>query len=152
MTETNSELLKLIALDANDLIVLSAYLQDAVMRVDDLNYLPKENRFAFAANRFAWTKGQPGKGRVINERRRTAVHFDRVNKVQTYNIVRDQPDAVLSLLAIQFLPSEEPTGTVDLIFSGDGVIRLHVECLEAQLADLGGAWETPSRPEHALDD
>ena len=152
MTDTNSDLLKLVALDGEDLTVFSAYLQDAVMRVDDLTYLPKENRFAMAANRFVWTKGQPGKGRVVNERRRTAIHFDRVTKAQTYNILRDQPDAVLSLLAVQFLPSEDPTGTIDLIFSGDGVVRLHVECIEAQLADLGGAWETKSRPDHVLDD
>ena len=152
MTETNTDLLKLVALDEEDLIVFSAYLQDAVMRVDDLNFLPKENRFAFAANRFVWTKGQPAKGRVVNERRRTAIHFDHVEKVQTYNILRDQPDAILILLAIQFLPSNAPAGTIDLIFSGDGVVRLYVDLIEAQMADLGGAWETQSRPEHALDE
>ena len=83
---TNTDLLKLVALDEEDLVVFSAYLQDAVMRVDDLNFSPKENRFALATNRFVWTKGQPGKGRVVNERRRTAIHFDHVEKVQTYNI------------------------------------------------------------------
>ena len=149
---TDTDLLKLVALDEEDLVVLSAYLQDAVMRVDDLNFSPKENRFALAANRFVWTKGQPGKGRVVNERRRTAIHFDHVEKVQTYNILRDQPDAILSLLAMQYLPSDTPAGTIDLIFSGDGVVRLFVDCIEGQLADLGGAWETQSRPEHALED
>jgi len=152
MTDTNTDLLKLVALDEEDLVVLSAYLQDAVMRVDDLNFSPRENRFALAANRFVWTKGQPGKGRVVNERRRTAIHFDHVEKVQSYNILRDQPDAILSLLAIQYLPSDTPAGTIDLIFSGDGVVRLFVSCIEGQLSDLGGAWETQSRPEHVLND
>ena len=46
--------LKLIALDADDLAVISAHLQDAVMKVGDLAFLPREKRFAAVANRFDW--------------------------------------------------------------------------------------------------
>lgn len=46
--------LKLIALDAEDLAVVSAHLQDAVLKVADMAYLPREKRFAMLVNRFDW--------------------------------------------------------------------------------------------------
>lgn len=152
MTDTSTDLLKLVALDDEDLNIISAHLQDAVLLVADLNYIAKEKRFALALNRFVWDKDQPRKGQIVNERRRTALHFDRVEKVQTQNIRRDAPDGALNLLAIQYLPSDAPAGTIDLIFSGGGVVRLFIECIEAQVSDLGAAWQSKSRPEHPLDE
>lgn len=151
MNDQTPPMLKLVALDDDGLNILSAYLQDAVMRVSDLRFMPAESRFAIALNRFVWINGEPGKGQVVNERRRTAIHFDRVQKVQRQNIRQDAPDTVLSLLAIQYLPTDAPAGTIDLIFSGGGMIRLHIECVEAQLSDLGGAWEASSRPAHNME-
>lgn len=151
MANASSDLLKLVALDEEDLSILSAHLQDAVLRVDDLKYISKEGRFGIALNRFVWNKGKRRFGQIANERRRTALHFDRVTKVQKHNIRQDVPDAILNLLAIQFLPTDKPSGTIDLIFSDNGVIRLIVDCIEVQLSDLGGAWETASRPQHDLD-
>lgn len=144
MVDAAPDLLKLIALDEEDLTILSAHLQDAVMRVDGLKYITQDNRFILALNRFVWSKS----GQVANERRRAALHFERVTKVQKQNIRQQAPDAILNLLAIQFLPTDTPVGTIDLIFSDNGVIRLEVDCIEAQLSDLGGAWETTSRPQH----
>jgi hypothetical protein len=37
---------------------------------------------------------------------------------------------------------------VTLTFSGDASIQLQVECIEAELKDLGLVWRTRSRPEH----
>lgn len=145
------DLLKLIALDEEDIGIMSAHLQDAVLRVEDLKYIATERRFAMALNRFVWNKGKCRFGQIANERRRTALHFDHVSKVQKHNIRQDAPDAILNLLAIQFLPSDKPSGTIDLIFSDNGVIRLIVDCIEAQISDLGGAWETALRPHHELD-
>lgn len=151
MVDATPDLLKLIALDEEDLNIFSAHLQDAVMRVEDLKYIVADKRFALALNRFVWSEEEPKRGQVANQRRRTALHFDRVTKVQTHNIRQDAPDAVLNLLAIQFLPTEMPSGTIDLIFSDNGVVRLMVDCIEAQLSDLGSAWQTASRPQHDLD-
>jgi len=69
-----AERLKLLALDEEDLAVLSAYVQDAVLKVSDLVYLPKEQRFAVGMNRFIWEKAD-GR-RHTYERRRTALTFD----------------------------------------------------------------------------
>ncbi len=87
--------LRVAAIDEEDLAVVSAYVQDSVLKVGDMIYLPAEHRFALAMNRFIWEKAIDGK-RPDYERRRAALTFDRVLKVQTAGIDRDRPDAVLN--------------------------------------------------------
>lgn len=143
--------LKLVAFDVDDLAVVSAHVQDAVLKVGDMTFLPKERRFAAVINRFVWEK--PAEGVIDKkwERRRAGFHFDRVSAVRSTGIDRGNPDAVLDLLAIAFEPSEEPAGTVTLIFAGGGAIALDVECIEAAISDFGPAWATKCCPEHKLD-
>ncbi len=143
-----ADCLKLLALDEEDLAVLSAHVQDAVLKVGDLVYLPKERRFAVGMNRFIWEKAD---GRRRNyERRRTALTFDRVLSVQASHIRRDRPEAVLELLAISFEPVDAPGGLVTLYFAGGGAVRIEVECIEVRLADLGAAWATMAKPVHDI--
>jgi hypothetical protein len=138
--------LKLIALDEDDLEVVSSHLQDAVVRVGDMAYQPSKKRFAAVLNRFDWEKAiGGGKG---YERRRAALRFDRVFGVQLRNVRQSAGDRVLSLLAIRFEPHDPPGGYVTLYFSGDASILLHVECIEAELKDLGPVWRTRHKPEH----
>lgn len=139
--------LKLVALDAEDLGIVSAYVQDAVMKVRDLEYLPAARRFIMTMNRFAWEK-KTGFFRKHNERRKSVLHFDRVVAAKTSGIARDKPEEVLSLLAVGFVPLQSPSGIVELVFAGGGTILLEVECIEARLADTGGAWQASSRPVH----
>lgn len=143
--------LKLVALDDEDLQIISAHLQDAVLRVGDMTYVPGEKRFAAIANRFDWDGAQKNnadsKGHY--ERRRTAMRFERVLGAQIKGLDIKASNAVLELLAIQFEQTSEPEGFVHLIFAGGGTIRLHVECIEAEMKDLGAAWQTKSKPTHA---
>jgi hypothetical protein len=139
--------LKLIALDEQDLSIVSAHVQDAVMKVSDLEYLPAAKRFVLTMNRFVW-EAKSGLFRQHNERRQSVLHFDRVLGAKTSGIQRDKPAEVLSLLAISFVAISKPAGIVELVFSGGGTIMLDVECVEARLADIGGAWEATSRPVH----
>ena len=139
--------LKLIALDDQDLSIVSAHVQDAVMKVSDLEYLPAAKRFVLTMNRFVW-EAKTGLFRRHNERRQAVLHFDRVLGVKTNGIARNKPAEILSLLAISFIEISKPAGIVELIFSGGGTIMLDVECIEARLADVGGAWEATSRPVH----
>jgi hypothetical protein len=143
--------LKLVAFDVDDLAVVSAHVQDAVLKVRDMTFLPKEQRFAAVINRFVWEKPAEGTFRKSWERRRAGFHFDRVLAVRSTGIDRSNPEAVLDLLAIAFDVKEEPTGTVTLIFAGGGAIALDVECIEASISDLGPAWTTACCPEHQLD-
>jgi hypothetical protein len=138
--------LKLIALDEEDLAVVSSLLQDAVIRVADMTYLPGQKRFAAVLNRFDWESAV--KEDRTYRRRRTAIRFDRVFGAKMKNVKPGAGDRVLSLLALNFEPDEPPSGYVTLTFSGDVSIRLQVECIEAELRDLGPAWRTRSKPEH----
>jgi hypothetical protein len=138
--------LVLAAQDAEDLEVISARLQDAVAKVGDLKYLPKARRFVAVVNRFQWENGEK-----TNTRVRSGLHFDGVLSVKSKNIKMGAPGAVLSLLAIRFTPAGEgdPSGKVELTFSGGGAMLLEVECLDAALADLTGPWAARGRPNHA---
>lgn len=136
--------LKLLALDTEDLDVISATTQDAVVRVGDMGFAKADSRFALLMNRFAWE--EDGKTR---QRKRAALHFDRVNDVKVAGIDLNAVDGVLELLAIRFAEVETPAGTVELAFAGGGTIRLGVECLEARLQDLGAAWAAKATPAHA---
>jgi len=143
--------LRLIALDNEDLAVLSAHVQDAVVQVGDLRWMPAEKRFVLAMNRFAWEAAAGRRWRRRNhQRRRSALHFARVEAVSSVGIDREATDAVLELLAIRFEPRESPSGDVLLDFAGGASIALKVECLEVQLTDLGPAWSTPHAPRHML--
>lgn len=141
------EPLKLIALDEEDLAVLSSLLQDAVLRVADMTYLPKQKRFAAALNRFEWEKAARESGKDFR-RRRAALRFDRVFNAKLKNVKPRAGDRVLSLLTIAFTPKEPPSGTLTLTFSGDASIQLEVECIEGELRDLGPAWRARSKPAH----
>lgn len=145
------EELKLIALDPEDLRVLSCHLQDAVIRVGDMAYLKESMRFAAIANRFDWEGAVKADGGEF-QRRRSGLRFERVRLAQVHGIDLKQKDAVLVLLALAFEPGDEPEGTLTLHFAGGGAIRLGVECIEAELRDLGAAWRTHHRPQHPGDD
>jgi hypothetical protein len=139
--------LKLAALDEDDLKIVSAHVQDAVMNVADLDFSPKGKHFTISMNRFVWERA----GGVFsrrNERRRAVLNFDRVLSVRSSGIDMKQKEDVLSLLAVRFSAGETPAGTIDLTFAGNATVRLEVECIEARLADVGGAWEAASRPIH----
>lgn len=152
--------LKLIALDNEDLGVLSAHLQDAVLRVGEMAYLPAERRFVAIANRFDWAKvveaesQSKGASEEKYERRRAAIRFERVNGAKVQGISLNDKTTVLALLAVTFEPTagpDAPEGDVTLTFSGGAAIRLNVECVEVEMQDLGAAWAAKRSPEHPED-
>ena len=139
--------LKLMALDQEDLEIVSAHVQDAVFKVSGLDYAPRSKQLSLVINRFVWETAE-GRGKSF-ERRRSLLAFKRVSAVRSIGFDRKDDETVLSLLAIQFEPNGEgPDGTVEFILSGEASIMLDVECIEVQLADTGGAWETGFKPRH----
>ena len=149
--------LKLIAFDADDLSVISAHLQDAVLKVGDIAYLPRERRFAAVGNRFDWADAlTDGKAKTRDYvRRQMALRFERVLGAKLQGIDPKKKNVVLSLLAIAFEPAEapeDPSGHVTLNFADGAAIRLAVECIEAEMKDLGPAWRAKAMPRHPDDD
>lgn len=140
--------LRLLALDGEDVAVISAHLQDAVVRLKDIVYLPALRRFALLADRFDWCAAAEGR----MERCRAGIHFDHVEKVAQIGIAQDEPATVLNLLSIVFTETDPPEGIIQLTFSGGAVIRLHVECVDGQMRDIGPRWATRRKPGHAASD
>jgi hypothetical protein len=140
--------LKLLAFDVDDLTVISTYVQDALCKVGDLRWRQGQGQFELLLNRFRWEMAEKPRRGGGFERGGSSLHFSRVTQVKSNKIVMANADGVLELLAVVFETGDAPSGDIVLQFSGDGTIRLSVECIEAQLADIGSRWETKSRPAH----
>lgn len=138
--------LKLRAEDADDLAVIAAAAQDALVRVGDISVDRKARRLTALISRFRWEEAAE---QGPYERVRAALSFDGVLSVKSRKVRADAPDALASMLSISFNPDPEPPGgEVLLTLAGGGEIALRVECLDAVLLDLGEVWKTPRRPEH----
>ena len=125
--------LKLIALDEEDLAVISAHVQDSCVQGEEITYLPAQKRFAVAAMRYDWSAAAQGR----HERVGSVLRFDRVLKVSHIGLDVENRAAALNLLAISFEETDAPSGLVTLAFFGGAAIRLEVECLEGELRDIG---------------
>lgn len=141
--------LKLVAFDGDDIEVVSAHLQDAVVKAADIHWRPSEKRLVVGLNRFDWEAANGTAPQF--RRRRAALRFERVMGCKCRNLSAAPKDQVLNLLAVSFEETDQPGGAVILTFSGGAALRLEVECIEAELADLGPAWVTECCPAHAVD-
>jgi|SRR6476659_955311 hypothetical protein len=137
---------KFIALDKEDLEVVSAHLQDAEITVADVHWRPGEKRLVLAVDRFDW----PAAIASVPELRRcrAALRFERVLACKCKNVNPAGKDKVLNLLAVEFTESSPPGGVVTLTFSGGATLRLDVECLEVELSDLGPIRVADCCPSH----
>ena len=127
--------LKLIALDADDLAVTSAHVQDARVQAADIIWRQGEKRLVVGMNRLDWE--QTLSGETSPRRLIAALRFDRVLSCKSRNIDLGAPETALELLGIEFHPGEAPGGSALLLFNHGGALRLDLECLECELTDLG---------------
>ena len=163
--------LRLRAHDPQDMDVIAALLQDALVPRVDMAFLPEEKRFVMVANRFHWPKDQTqagvrqapsrpeptpeGEDASFDdsenpppfERVNSGVCFDKVQRVRFRGLSPDAKGEILSLLTITSDPR-----SITLLFAGDAAIHLEVEAVRCHLEDLGRPWPTRWRPEHALED
>ena len=127
--------LKLIALDADDLGVISAHVQDAHVQTSDIIWRQGEKRLVVGMSRLDWE--QTLAGETAPRRLIAALRFDRVLACKSRNIDLEAPENALELLGIEFHPGDAPSGSALLMFSQGAALRLDVECLECELTDLG---------------
>ena len=135
-----SKVLKLLAQTGDEMAVLSAHMQDAVLQLGDMTY--QGRRFIAVMNRFRWENTR------TNERVRSVLNVSGVLAVQRRNIKPQAEGGVLSLLALHFTETDAPAGELALIFAGGAELRLQVESPNAILEDITEAWATKSRPQH----
>lgn len=138
--------LKLIALDREGLGVISAQAQDTCLRRGDLRWLPGQKRFLVSGMRYDWVGAEEGRA----ERVGSVLRFDRVLKVSHLGLDEGDKSRVLNLLAVTFEMTDPPSGMVLLAFADGAVVRLEVECLEVELADIGPRRPAQECPGHAL--
>jgi hypothetical protein len=144
------ELLKLIAMDRDDLEVVSTHLQDSNVKAGEILWRPGEKRVVIALDRFDWEAASGDHPHW--QRRRTAIRFDRVLACKCRNVSADERDKILNLLGVHFSESDSPGGTVTLLFSDGAALRLDVECLEVEVVDLGPVWACDGCPDHSADE
>jgi Protein of unknown function (DUF2948) len=142
--------LKFVVLDEEDLEVVATHVQDAVVKTSEIMWRPKEKRVVVVLSRFDWESAQSDKPEF--RRRRAALRFERVLACKCRQMSPASEDAALNLLTVEFSETDAPAGVVTLIFSGGAALRLDVECLEAELADLGPTWSAAACPTHAVVD
>ena len=139
-------MLKLRAESLEDLTIFGGYVQDAIIRVEDMAWLPKHNRFAFVANRFMWERAKDT-STTPYFRTRCGLHFETVTAVQTRGIPMTKKDHVLNLLTLHAVEQDNRV-LISLACAGGADIRLEAEVIDAELRDLGTPWETPNLPQH----
>jgi len=139
--------LKLIARTNEDLRVISAHLQDAILNVTNIANLKKNKIFLMQLNRFMWEDVEKGVFRK-NKRIRTILKFENIIKVISKNISQTDKDKFLDFLAIESNQMPDKNYELKLIFSGDSIIRIIAEVIEVTLDDQGEPWDTKNKPKH----
>ncbi|NNC36730.1 MAG: DUF2948 family protein [Acidimicrobiales bacterium] len=144
-----SDHLKLKAENSEDLQVISAITQDAIVRVSDIKFDKDSQTLTLVINRFK----QEHKNGKTGERTKSGLRFHNVLALQSMGISRVDPNAFTVLLSVDFKSTRpKPTGELNLIFSGGGQLKAKVEALEARLVDFANPRETKSIPLHPLDE
>lgn len=133
------EPLRLLAHDEDDLRIVSAALQDAILRPRDVKWEREARRLTVTLSRFCW---ECGGTRVLS-----ALQFGDVVAVRARGL-SPQGEAMQELLAIDFVPGDPPGGSAVLMFAGGADLAVEVECLDLVLADLSDRWRARARPEH----
>ena len=143
----NTKNLKLIANNSEDLKVISAHLQDSIVSTLDIANLKKNRIFLLQLNRFMWEDVEKGVFRK-NKRIRTVLKFENVLSVLSRNINPKGKERFLDFLTMESNILEDKTCEINLIFSGDVVIKIKAEVIETTLDDQGSPWETKNKPKH----
>jgi len=139
--------LKLLAISEEDLKVIAAHLQDAIVSIQDIANLKKNRTFLIQLNRFMWEDIEKGVFRK-NKRIRTILKFDNVISVLSKNINSEVDKNFLDFLTIESNLLPDKSYEIKLIFSGDSVIKINAEVIDVTLDDQGAPWESKTQPKH----
>ena len=142
-----SKNLKLIARSDEDLRVISAHLQDAIVNVTDMANLKKNRIFLVQLNRFMWEDIEKGVFRK-NKRIRTVIKIENVLNVHSKNINQSKKDKFLDFLTIETNRMPDNNYEMKIVFAGDSIIKIISEVIEVTLDDQGEAWDTKNMPKH----
>ena len=139
--------LKLLATSEEDLKVIAAHLQDAIVAIQETANLKKNRIFLIQLNRFMWEDVEKGIFRK-NKRIRTILKFDNIISVSSKNINTGDKKNFLDFLTIESNLLPDKSYEIKLVFSGDCVIKIKAEVIDVTLDDQGSPWESKTQPKH----
>ena len=143
--DSSTSALRLKALDADDLAVISSLVQDAIFPASEMIWTKKDRRFALLVNRFRWEDAAKATARTrAFERVQSVLVIEDVRKVQSLGVMRGDGSIVMSILSMTFEAGEDGMGRVILTLAGDGAIAVEVETLEVVLRDVTRPYVAPS--------
>ena len=125
--------LKLIAKTVDDLKVISAHLQDSIVLSSEIAHLKKNRIFLMQLNRFMWEDVEKGVFRK-NKRIRTILKIENVLSVISKNINQKKKDFFLDFLTIETKQMTDKTYEMNLIFSGNSIVKINAEVIEVFLS------------------
>lgn len=142
--------LNLVAMDGEDLQILSSLVQDAVFPITEMRWHARDKQLALLINRFRWE--DTARERHGAERVRTLLVIENVLGIASQGIDRNERDMILQVLSVDFEPDQDIDGHVTLTLAGDGAIRARVEALEVRLRDVTRPYKAPSgkAPDHQI--
>lgn len=137
--------LRLLARDTEDLTILAAHLQDALLPFVSMVYEPKNATFTMLANRFCWEHPPlDHEGEPMYHRVHAGLCFRNVEKVRHRGFQQKGTPRILNLLTLHAKNNE----AIHLIGSGNQEIRVETKNLHCHLNDLHQPWPTRKRPTH----
>jgi hypothetical protein len=148
--------LRLLAHGEDDVAVVSALLQDAIIPGADMEFNRNTNQFIIVANRFCW-EIQPldgvtsSDGKPVHERRLCGICIRHVTAVQHHDWPDMRQGALFNLLALRYVDMSKHTGEgvgLQFEFSGGSSLRLLTDEIDITLADLNAGHPTSLQPAH----
>lgn len=140
------------AFDKRDLEVLSSLIQDSIFPTSEIKWLSNSDKLAILINRFRWEDTKLSQGKSL-ERVQSLLMINHVKNISSSGFSPKQKDRILSILSISFDGVEGGSGSVLIVVSGNGGIRVKVDALEINLRDVTMPYIAPSGlvPEHKND-
>ena len=141
--------LKLLGKNQEDLNIISSYLQDSILIVQDMVFLKQNRTFIMIVNRFMWEDVDKEVFKQ-NKRIRCAVKFEEVIKVESKNINQKNKNKPLECLAIKCSSIFDEIYKIKIFFAGDNIITIISEVIDVTLHDLGKPWNVKHIPIHKI--
>ena len=129
--------MKLNAIDTEELKIIATVLQDGLIEVNDVKYLPSIRTFIVMITRFMWEEKIVNK---TNNRTKAVLVFEDVLAVHSRNIDQMNKTKVLELLTFNFYYNKSKNIEIELLFNNDATIKLETEVVQAKLEDQGDSW------------
>ena len=142
------------AFDQRDLEVVSSLIQDSIFPTSEIKWLSTADKLALLINRFRWEDKSLAQLRDIKaERVQSLLMISHVKSIASSGFSPKQKDKILSILSTSFDGEDGGSGSILIVLSGNGGIRVEVDALEIHLRDVTMPYIAPSgaAPKHDTD-